>query len=490
MKSIKGTIFRRFALLIFCITTLMGVLFTIITYLATNYYHQASTELLNKDVAAHIAKFTSPFTSGGISREKANDVFQNAMVLSPASEVYFLDTTGKVIYFHAPEAEIKAWHIGLEGIKNYIDTKGEKYIRGMDPKDPGNKKIFSAAVVQDGNRKLGYIYVILDSRKAENIMELLFGSHVMRLVIQAFVIIILLSLIFSLLYVRRISKNFQSMIGVLEKFEAGNYSARFDDRINDELQPVTHAFNKMASLLSNTIEQLTRSEQERKNFIAGISHDLRTPLSIARGYVETLMLGSSASQNQPEQQQRLQLIHSKVLQIENMVAQLFELSKMEAVAFTTNKEPFVLSEIVQESVDGFQAKAIEKNITLNCIRSSEHVWIKADVAMFERVIQNLVENAIKNTEEPGCVTVSITAENGSVVFKVENDGEKLSLPLLEWANDSKETTERIKPSQNAGLGLFIVQKILQLHNSQLQAYSSAGKNSFLFSYPIYKSATA
>ena len=222
----KPTIFRRFTIVIFSLTLVLGLLFIIITYLATKYYHQASMQLLNKDVAAHIEKFTSPYTNSGINKKKADSVFENAMVLSPSAEVYFLDSTGKVMDFHASEKDIKQWQIPLSPIKEYIEAKGEKYVKGIDPRDPGLTKIFSAAEVKKDDKKLGYIYVILDSKKSEDVMELVFGSRALNLAIEAFVVTILLSLFISFLYLKRTTSNFRQMIAVLERFENGDYEAR------------------------------------------------------------------------------------------------------------------------------------------------------------------------------------------------------------------------------------------------------------------------
>ncbi len=487
MKQNRFTIFRRFSIVIFSIITVLGLLFIIITYLATTYYHQASTQLLNKEVAAHIAKFTSPFTPSGISKQKADSVFQNAMVLSPSAEVYFLDTTGKVIYFHASEKEIREWQIDLLPIRKYIATKGEQYVKGTDPKDPASAKIFSAAEVQHETKRLGFIYVILDSKKSEGVMDLIFGSHILNLAIKAIVVVILLSLIFSFLYLRRIRKNFGQMISVLERFENGDYKARFALRKNDELEPVTHAFNKMADLLSLSISKLTRSEKERKNFIAIISHDLRTPLSIARGYTETLLLKREKGDISAEEQERYsQLIYNKMLQIENMVKQLFELSKMDAVEFSSKKEPFVLSEIVQEAITNLQLHADEAKVSLKCTQCLYHVWVNADISMMERVVQNLVDNAIKNTPEGGAVEASMAVENDELIFRLQNDGPPLPLDLQTWINFYKEedSLSDSRP-QKLGLGLLIVQKILGLHHTSLKAYTQDDKNVFTFKLPVY-----
>jgi hypothetical protein len=168
-----------------------------ITYLSTTHFHEASTQLLNKDVAAHIAKFTSPFENNGINKQKADSVFKNAMVLSPSAEVYFLDTTGNVIAYHAPEKEIKLRKLPLKQIHELINSKGEIYKKGPDPKEPSNPKIFSAAEVKNANGILGYIYVILTSKK--NLSGNLYTSYFSNLLVKAFCVIIALSIIFSII---------------------------------------------------------------------------------------------------------------------------------------------------------------------------------------------------------------------------------------------------------------------------------------------------
>jgi hypothetical protein len=134
MKEVQFNIFRRMAILVFSLITVLGALFTAITYLATTNYHQASTQLLNKDVADHIAKFTSPFDKNGINKQKADSVFKDAMVLSPSAEVYFLDTAGTVIAFHAPQKDIRLWKIPLSHIRQYIAANGRQYIKAPTQK--------------------------------------------------------------------------------------------------------------------------------------------------------------------------------------------------------------------------------------------------------------------------------------------------------------------------------------------------------------------
>ncbi|MEO6219515.1 MAG: HAMP domain-containing sensor histidine kinase, partial [Ginsengibacter sp.] len=475
---------QRIIFFVFTLIAVLGLLFMAITYYATTHYHQASTQLLNKDVAAHIAQFTSPFDADGLNKQKADSVFKDVMVISPSAEVYFLDTTGKVIDYHAEKSDIKLWQIPLENIKKFIQEGGSKYIKSPDPRDPSDPKIFSAAVVSN-SKKLGYIYVILGSNQYRNVAGMLYSSHISNLVIKAFLFIIILSIALSFLYVRRMQKRYNSMIAVLEKFQQGDFKSRFPANNND-MSAVTGAFNKMADLLVLNIDKLTNLEKERKNFIAAISHDLRTPLSIARGYTETLFLKIEKTLDKEFLQNYLQLINNKILQIEHMVKQLFELSKMDAIEFKPKKEPFVLSEIVQETASAFQLLASEKKIILKCTQCQYHVWVNADISMMERVVQNLIENAIKHTPADGNVQVTIIVEGNNLICKIENTGNPLPEDLLQWINNSVKETDipKNKPAKS-GFGLVIVQRILFLHHLSLKAYSKDGFNIFSFCVPIY-----
>jgi signal transduction histidine kinase len=486
MQKRRLGIIRRISIMVFAIITGLCILFISITYLSTTNFHQASTQLLNKDVAAHIATFTSPFQNDSINTKKADSVFYNAMVLSPSAEVYFLDTSGKVIAYHAKKADIKQWNLPLTNLKKLIASKGEAYIKGPDPKDPGNDKIFSAAEVIGKSGNLGYIYVILASNKS---VSNLLSSYVGSFLVKVFFIIIALSILIAFLYLRRIERSFNDVMLVLDKFQNGDLEARFKTKEHNDLGEITQAFNKMADLLVYNINSLKKSEKERKNFITNISHDLRTPLSIARGYIETLMIKKSNNDlSISEQETYVHIILNKIQQMDEMVNQLFELSRIDAVEFKAAKEPFVLSEIVQEMVKNFQLIAKQKNIDLKCTQCQYHVWINADVSMMERVVQNLVQNAVNNTPENGVIQIALSIENEELILKIQNTGRPMPEDLLKWINNSKEENRLTADwSSTSGIGLLIVKKILQLHGSYLKAYTDNNTgNIFTFGMPIYK----
>ncbi|MEJ7694610.1 HAMP domain-containing sensor histidine kinase [Daejeonella sp.] len=481
----ENIIFRRIGLLALILISALSALFITVTYLATTHFYQASTQLLNRDVAAHIAKFFSPFEDGGINKQKADSVFYNAMVISPAAEVYFLDTHGKIIYYQAADSAIKIWHIPLSGIREHIRSGNRDYIKSPDPKDPSTPKIFSAAEVFRGNKRIGYIYVILGSLEYRNTTELLFRSHISSLALKAAIIIILASLILSLWYIIRLQRKFNHIITVLNRFRQGDLNARFIISPKDEMWPITESFNKMASMLEDNINRLKSLESERRDFIANISHDLRTPLAIARGYTETLLIERNGS-DFPAHDEYLELVLNKIKQVEKQVLQLFELSKIDAVNFKPDKEPFIFSEILEEMLNASSIQGQQKNIVLESMLCQDTAMIAADISVMERVIQNLLDNALKYTPENGRIMISMKHELHNLVLHIENTGEPLSKALLNWINNKGDESVLNRPKK-AGLGLAIVKKIMSLHHFSFTASVNSGyANHFVMQMSIYR----
>jgi len=465
MTKGKLNLFKRIGILIFLLITVLSLLFIGITYLTTTEFYQSGTQLLNKDVAAHIAKFTSPFEEKGLNKSIADSVFYNAMVLNPGIEVYFLDTAGNVIYYYAADSAIKLHKIPLANITKHIQAKGEDYIKGPDPRNPSEQKVFSAAEVNSNGKKLGFIYVIVGGSEYKQATGMIFKSHVFSFAVIALCVIIIVSVILSLWYISRLERSFKKIILVLNEFMKGDLNVRFDKN-KDEFAPITDSFNKMATLLSYNISRLKQTEQERKDFIATISHDLRTPLSVAKGYTETAIARIHAGEiNRHEIDSFIQLVHKKLQQIEVMVQNLFELSRMESIHFSPKKELFIFSEVLNEIYNIAEKNAAEKHISVTCKGCEDHSWIYADIRMMERVVQNLFDNALKYTHAEGNIYITMERKEDMLDVIFSNSG-KLSNDLVNWINapaQQAESSAIIKPAY-AGLGLMIVKKILELHH--------------------------
>lgn len=468
-------IFRRIYIVAVLLIAVLGLLFISVTYIATISFYAASTQLLNKDVAAHIARFTSPYGPDGIDRKKADSVFYQAMVINPSAEVYFLDTTGQVIYFHGENSEIHNWKVDIAPLRRYLESGGLRYINGPDPRDPGHPKIFSAAKVQGDRGTLGYIYVILWDRKYRSLMQLLVKNRVTPVVLGAAIFILAVSLVMTLWYIRRIRRRLEGMIEVLNRFREGDFAARFSERTQDELGLITGSFNLMADLLGENIHRLTVSERERTDFMVNISHDLRTPLAVARGYLETLLLKRGRLSEEQEKEYMAMAVN-KMRQVDKMVGQLFELSKMESINFEVHRELFVFSEILQEVmgtvVNGWKGDLVCENCT-------DSACVDADISMMERVVQNLLVNAIAYTREGGRIEIWIERAEPRIGVHISNEGEPLAEDLLKWANGKTD----VRPNKSA-IGLMIVRRALALHAFEFDVEVNNGMNKFSFWMPM------
>ncbi len=485
MKN-KISSLRLISLIVFLLIAGTAVLFMAITYYSAKQYHQATTQLLNREVAEHIAKFTSPYQKKGINKAIADSVFHNAMVLSPSIEVYFLDTNGRVMYYDAPDKDIVQWTVPLDPLNRYIASEGKKFITGIDPRDPDEEKIFSAAKVNASGRYQGYIYVILGSKEFRLASNILYNSHIGNLLLQAFMFVVISSIIITWLYLRRVEKRFHRMIGVLERFKKGDYNARFQKEKNSEFSVFTESFNNMAELLVRNIVHLKQSEEGRKQLIVNISHDLRTPLSIARGYAETLSIKKSENQNLPDKQDHyIDLVIQKITQVEHMVTQLFELSRIESGEIVPHKQPFIFSEIVFEVMNSLMLPASHKNITIECAECSDFSWIDADIKMMESVVQNIIINAISYTKEKNIICVSMKQIENELVFVVENPADPLPDDVLAWINAGSHGDGDSRP-QKSMIGLSIVKRIIHLHHFDLLVTSVNGYNTFRIIMPLFR----
>jgi signal transduction histidine kinase len=294
---------------------------------------------------------------------------------------------------------------------------------------------------------LGYIYVVLGSRQYRSVTQMLFNSRIAPVVLGSVVLALAVALLVTILYIHRI-------------------------------------------LLVDNINRLTASEKERRDFMVNISHDLRTPLAIARGYAETLVLKKEGL-SPAEERSYAELVAGKLRQVEKMVDQLFELSKMESASFEAKREPFVFSEMLEEVI-----RAVGAGREITCENCRDGAWVEADVSMMERVVQNLVVNAVAYTPGDGRIHVGLKREGADLVFWVANEGGGLATELVEWIN-SAGTVQAARPAQSSqpgqsaeaarpAIGLAIVKKILLLHRFTFAVAVDRGQNIFSVRMPVYK----
>ena len=275
----------------------------------------------------------------------------------------------------------------------------------------------------------------------------------------------------------------------MQKFKEGDLTARIRGQSTGDEKKLAEMFNEMADILTGNIDKLKEVENLRRELIANVSHDLRTPIAIIRGYVETLQMKEETI-TPAERKKYIDTVRESAEKLEKLVNELFELSKLEANQVKAKKEPFVISELVSDISNKYQLMAKTKNITISTKLSKELPAVFADISLIERVMQNLIDNAMKFTPDGGEIIITtIKRNNSDVEVTVSDNG--IGIP----ENEREQIFARYYKANNfanlqsnTGLGLAIAKKILDLHQSTLDLVSKENSgSSFIFRLPIYQS---
>jgi signal transduction histidine kinase len=241
----------------------------------------------------------------------------------------------------------------------------------------------------------------------------------------------------------------------------------------------------MADTLLTNIDELKKVDSLRRELIANVSHDLRNPLAVIHGYIETLMIKDDELSSE-DRKEFLKIILSSSDKLKGLVVDLFELSKLEAGQIEANKEPFFINELVYDTSRKYQLLAGQKDIQLRYQIAESLPMVYADISMIDRVIQNLMDNAIKYTPEKGWINLQVERVNGSVKVAFQNSGEGITEKDIPFIFDRyykiNNTASGIK---GTGLGLAIVKKILDIHNIAVGVKSIPNEiTSFYFDIPV------
>ena len=492
---LSNKLVKKLVLSFLAILVLAGLGYTIATiYLSNNYFYE-TTQRLHANLAQDLIdeKFVdqSPIDStGAINKALFGDIMHDMMAVNRAIEVYLLDLNGSVQYsvvldHDAPETNQKK--VNTSPIERFIAANGKGYFLGDDPKNVENQQVFSVAKFKKGDSE-GYIYIILAGQEYLNTRELLFGSYALKLGVGTLLVTLLFAAILGILSVWYLTKNLRELVFAAKRFEQGDLSYRIEHAEKSDLAGVTTTFNQMADTILTDMEKIKSLEKLRQELIANISHDLRTPLAIIQGYIETLQM-KDGELNVKQRSDYLKTINSSGEKLSKLIGQLFEYSKLEANQIEPQKEPFLISELANDVHRNYQVLAKQKNISLKLDMQQGTPLVFADISLVERAVQNLMDNALKFTPENGEVIVSIRPKEHNVEITIKDSGPGIQLENQALIFERYRQTKTGQQKEGAGLGLAIVKKILELHNSSIKVRSKPNEGTaFIFSLPIHNVA--
>ncbi len=488
MQIARPKIFNRLYMQVSAIFLLVLFLFTaIVLYISVESARSYSVEVnqrLNSELAQNTIAMINPFIKDGIiSEEGVKDLMHSMMVINPIVEVYLLNPEGKILQYVAPDKVVQLEHVDLAPVKSFLADPEHSIIYGDDPRNPGEYKTFSAARVVNGDQLTSYIYIVLASQEYVSASQAVLGSYILGLSIRSVITILIISALVGLWAIWMITRKLNPIIEGISTFREGNLSKRIEVKNEGELDRIGLVFNEMADTIEQNIQELKGVDNLRRELISNVSHDLRTPVASIQGYAETLLLKKETIQPQ-EQEKYLEVIYKSCGRLKKLVEDLFELSKLEAHQVKPQPEPFSIAELVYDIANKYRIISQKKGISVNTVIAKEVPLVEADISMIDRVLQNLIDNAVKYCKEGDTINIEIDTKNPQTVeVRVADSGQGIKQEDLEhvFQRYYKGREDR----QSTGLGLAIVKKIIELHQSSIRVFSQLGKGTtFSFELPI------
>jgi len=488
-----NTLYKKLATLLFIVLLVIGACLNWLYLYTAEMYEQEVSQKLNATLAEHIVSDSLPIKNGEIIQSALDGIFHMLMVINPNIEVYLLDKHGNILAFSAPKEKIKRQHINLKPVKRFLENGPNRLIKGDDPRHLTREKIFSVAPVPAKGPVEGYVYVILGGEAYDSVGEMIQGSYFLKIGLTGLGVSLLIALLAGLwilsLVTKRVSKLSTIMNNFLAENKDNNFLKRFPnvDRPRDEIDSLGKTFNIMADKIDAQLEELKTNDTKRRELIANVSHDLRTPLTSLQGYLETLLLKKDTL-SEEEKQKYLRIVTDHSQRLGQLVTELFELAKLDSVETLLHMEPFSLGELIQDVVQKHQLTAQQKNIKLDSNFGDGLPAAYGDIGLIQRVLDNLIDNALRYTSSGGSITIELANNKDNIAVKIIDTGcgiEKEELPHIfdRFYRSKRENNER---SYNSGLGLAIAKRILMLHGSDIAANSDIETGTtFTFELPAY-----
>ena len=483
---IKG-LYRRLSLVLLTVFLILGAVLFWVYDNATQQLQQETAQKLHLNLATYLVNDIELYPGDELNRENVKEAFNKVMHLDPGTELYVISPEGKVLEYKAPHEKIINHSIDLVPLKQFI-SNGDKFklTLGTDPRS--NKlKAFSASPIYDDKMELlAYLYIIIQGEVYDNAASLINANRTWWLSLSIIGAALAFLLLTTLLLFYQLTRPLVRLNKEVGAFEQSGFQQLITTRDplpsplskkNDELQQLRGSFYRMAHKIVGQISYLKKHDQMRREFLAHVSHDLRTPLAGMRAYLETLQLkGDDLSESDRDDFLKKALLTNQKLT--GMIDELFELARLEHGQVDINPEMISISDLLSDTYASLSGLANNKGIHLDVDMEDESIEVFADVARLDRVLQNLVGNAILYTPSGGTVRIRINrAPRMQVMITVEDTGQGIAAEDLPHVLEPyfRSTNGKQAYHEGKGLGLAIASKLLALHESQLMVESELGK---------------
>jgi signal transduction histidine kinase len=490
----RRTLYGKLALALLGVLLAVGALFWVAGLRSAQHFLSEVQQKLHRDLAEHLVAESLPLENGEVLGENLEHIFHVLMVINPSIEVYLLDSEGVILAFSAPEGVVVRQRVELEPIRQFLRSEARLPIFGDDPRSAEGRKVFSAAALGSSREPEGFLYVVLAGQQWDSAIAMLRGSYMLRLGAATTAAGLGVVLIAGLLAFGWITRRTRLLEQAMTRFRDSGF--RQHDTVGpshrpprDEIDSLALTFDAMAARLVAQLEEIEKTDRLRRELVANISHDLRTPLTSLRGFLETLNL-KHASLPEDERRRYLEAAIRQTERLNRLVTDLFELARLESGTRELEIEPLALAELAQDAVQQFRLAAADRGVEVEARTPAGAATVDGDMGLLARVLDNLIDNGVRHTPPGGRVTIELRETPQWVTLQVSDTGCGIAPEDLPHVFDRFFHRERDgAQSEGAGLGLAIARRIVELHGGTIRADSSPGQGTiFAVALPAHGAA--
>jgi signal transduction histidine kinase len=479
---VPKSLYAKLLAVLIGLTVIMAVMFLIVVRHSDTARNQEINQKLYRNLAGRLINEHILIEHETADPAAVQTVFDRIRVVNPRIDVYLLDGEGRVVAASGQNA-LKRARVDLGPIRRVLKGEEELPILGEDPSDTARKRVFSVAPVPIAGGESGFLYLVLRGFSGDTLAQQIKQSYVLRESLSLLGCGLAIALLASALIITLMTRPLRQLTAVMDKFRRSGFAEQPEALrlARDEIGTLTDTFNRMADRILGQMTALQNTDSMRRELVANISHDLRTPLASLQGYLETLHLKRDQLSTE-EQQNYLEIALKQTEQLSGLVSRLFDLAKLDSGQIAAAIEPCALGDLIQDVVQDFELSASQKGVELKCHVRADLPLVAADIGLMERVLRNLLENALRYTGNGGTISVSaVPGPNGAMV-EVADTGVGIPMEELPRIFDRFYRVEKSRglAAGSAGLGLAITKRILDLHETDITVSSEPGRTVFRF----------
>jgi signal transduction histidine kinase len=490
-----NTLFSRLSLVFTGILLCLGIVTLNIGHRSQQRYFEEFTQELNRPVAMYMANQTRLFVNGQPDTQALAELASHVMMINPSLDVYLLDSQGSILAAASGFEDVIGQKIDMQPLLRFLSGNDRLPVYGDNPAVPGQKRVFTVYPVSgtlahnSGCEHCGYVYVVLGGVRHRSLWQSLSSSYTLQATAAMFAGVLVFALFAGIAVFFMMTRPLREMTRSLGEWRLaaagqGIQTLPLNLRAGqpaDELRQLERTCLDMAYRLDQQLSELETADKQRRRFLTSVSHDLRTPLTSLSGAIETVLL-KREQMSDADIRRYLKLAQRQANRLRCLISQVFEMARLDSGDVRLQFEQLSLSELTFDTVQDMASEAAGKGVdlTISSADGCVDVPVLADMGMMQRVLENLVFNAIRHTPKGGCVTVSICQDSDhSGVVEIVDSGSGFSYPMdacpLLSLIDKDDEREGLNSIQGSGLGLRIVQRMLALHGSQALVWSQPGK---------------